>query len=680
MWWPARLAGPLDGAPLDSAVEAIALGLALPAVTWFHPAFLRTRTARALIVALLSWKAATTIATVQDGWCVRFTSPVPIYLDDVRVPHSWDLRADWRATVPNCSAVMTHGYSEIERFPAWFYNLPPAIDGEPARPTDRPPHVTAQLDVTGYLHADAAGTLAIAIDEGVKVNATIDGAPATDLAAGVRVEPGTHRVAINGELTGSRWRLMPEWNGRSLWNSATATLSPPQAFDLAIRPWGRWVTVALLCGIFASALVSLAARAGLLLLAPMGIAAVTIAGAMSGRAAVIRATPLLLLYAAWLPMPRRLKNITGMMLCVGIPFLAVFAVLGVPQAGLFTWYSSGDDWWEFQRFAYRIYLQGYWLEGGELTFWFQPFYRWVAGALHLVFGDSSVGELFWDAGCTLVCAVFAFHTTRMIAGFRWGIGAAVTTLAVMMLGPAFHLFGRGLSEITSAGFLYGAALCAMRARRGHLPSLAAAGLLAVLAFYTRLNNLPMTIALAAYAWPPRWPVSAVFDPAATWRRVSRPVIATLMAAIVAGLILFSARTYYYTGVFSLLEGTQAGHLSVWQTPDGGGSIAGNVIGGIFMVLTMTDPPRPDPRAIPLVAGVLAAIGSVVGVGRLRALPVGPVAMCLAGMAGTLVARGSAYPGRFSINLIPVTAALATMACALYFGKASSSPSRESRSA
>lgn len=29
----------------------------------------------------------------------------------------------------------------------------------------------------------------------------------------------------------------------------------------------------------------------------------------------------------------------------------------------------------FQRMSYRIYMQGYWLQGGENTSWFQPFYR-----------------------------------------------------------------------------------------------------------------------------------------------------------------------------------------------------------------------------------------------------------------------------------------------------------------
>jgi hypothetical protein len=66
---------------------------------------------------------------------------------------------------------------------------------------------------------------------------------------------------------------------------------------------------------------------------------------------------------------------------IALPFLAIFMALGAQRAGIFTWYSSGDDWWTFQRLSYRIYMQGYWLEGGERTFWFQPLYRWVLGAI-----------------------------------------------------------------------------------------------------------------------------------------------------------------------------------------------------------------------------------------------------------------------------------------------------------
>ena len=667
-WWPARLAGPLDGAPLDSAAEAIVLGFALPALIWFHPAFLRISPARALIVALLAWKLLAHTAMVQDGWCVRFTSPVPLFVEDTRVPHSWDLRADWRAPVPACSAVMTRGYSTIERFPVWFYNLPPANFEDPAAETERPPFVTVQLDVTGYLYANQPGVIAIGIDRDVQLEASINGSPVRDIASGVRVDAGSHRVALSGQLTGSNWRLMPAWNSEPLWSAAPATLSPAGSFDLLIRPWGRWMTLILVVAILAAALASLVRFAGVAIAATAATGAITIATVLSGHAAAMRLTPLALVYAAWMPLPRRVQNINGMLLLLGIPFLAMFAVLGIPQAGVLTWYSSGDDWWMFQRYAYRIYLQGYWLEGGEPTFWFQPFYRWVAGALHLVFGDSSVGELFWDAAWTLAGAAFAFHVTRAVAGYRWGIAAAVTTLTVMTLGPTWYLLGRGLSEITSAGFLYAAAIFAMRGQHGHLPAIAAAGVLAVLAFYTRLNNIPMVIALLAFAWSPRIGVSALFKPALLISSVSRVVFASVGAAVILGILLFMARTHYYTGVFSIVEGTQAGHLSVWQPPDGGGSIAANVLGSIGMVLTMSDPPRADPRAIPIVTGALAALGGLAGFGRLRRLPLNAVVLCLAGLSGTLVARGSAYPGRFSVNLIPVTVALAVMALALFVKK------------
>ena len=668
--WPARFAGLLDGAPLDSAVDAVVIGLALPALIWFRPEALRASIMRGLIVALLAWKAATAVAVSQDGWCLRFTSPQPLFVDGVTVPHSWDIRADWRAAVPQCSAVMARGYADIEHFPAWFYNLPPDNFRQAAQNKDRPPNVTTRFDLTGYLHVDEPGTFSIVVDEGVRLDASIDGsAQRVDVVRGIQLPSGLHSVAVAGELSGSHWRLQPSWNGTDLWTRTVATMSAPSALDRAMRPWAGWVAAVMVAAIAVVAAMPIVRMTGLVIVAPVVASAVVLVAALSGRTAFMRVTPLLLVYAAFMPLPRRLQNVRGMLLLLGLPFLILFAVLGAPQAGVFTWYSSGDDWWMFQRFAYRVYLQGYWLEGGEPAFWFQPFYRWIAGALHLVFGDSSVGELFWDAACTLAGAVFAFQMARVTAGFRWGIAAAVTTLTLMLLGPAWYLFGRGLSEITSAGFLYAAALFAMQGRHGHVPSIVMAGILAVLAFYTRLNNLPAVLALAAFAWAPSQPVMSIRAPARLIATASRPVLLGLTAAIAVGLWLFTARTYYYTGVPSMLHGTQAGHLSVWQLPDGGGSIADNVIGSILMMVTMSDPPRLDVRAVPIIAGVVAAFAALAGVARLRCLPIGTVAMCLAGFSGALVARGTAYPGRFSVHIIPVTAAIAIAAIALVAGRA-----------
>ncbi len=667
--WPARLAGPLDGAPLDTLLDAAVLGMAAAALIAVHPALLRRAIVRGFIVALIVWKAGSAAVLVQDGWCVRFTSPVPLYLEDVRVPHSWDVRADWRSEIPRCSAVMTEGYWILERFPAWFYNLPPVDQGSSAAPQHRPPNVNLELDVDGYLHTDEPGLFQVAMLEDVHAKVFVDGVEVADPATGIAVSPGLHRVGISGTLVRSHWSLEPRWNGANVWSATTATMAAPSRLDHWIRPWGRFVPALLVVGLLAAAVAAVSQRAGSAwpIAGAAGLAAALALTAMTGRESFIRVAPLLLIPIALVKLPRRLQNLFGASLLLGLPFLVLAVVASRAQVGIFTWYSPGDDWWMFQRFAYRIFMQGYWLEGGQVTFWFQPLYRWIAGSLHMVFGDSSVGEFYWDAACILMGSCFAFLVTRQVAGFRWAAVAGTTTLAVFTLGPAWYLIGRGLSEITSMGFIYAAAMCALRGRHGHWPSALAAGVLALLAFYTRLNNLPMALAVTWFALPVSHPVSG-WTRATEWiAPLSRPVVASVLGSIALGLWLFTARTYYYTGVPSMLFGTQAGMLSVWQTTPEGLTPLQDIASNVAMVLSMNDPPRLDPRAIPVIAGFVAALLGVVGVRPFNRLPLNAVALCLAGVAGALVARGSAYPGRFSVHLIPVTVALTMFALSLVVG-------------
>jgi hypothetical protein len=67
------------------------------------------------------------------------------------------------------------------------------------------------------------------------------------------------------------------------------------------------------------------------------------------------------------------------------------------------------------------------LRGGELTFWFQPFYRWMPAPAP-VFGDSSMGEFWWDAICLMVFALFA-HPWRPPTD-SVGLAAAVLCLTI----------------------------------------------------------------------------------------------------------------------------------------------------------------------------------------------------------------------------------------------------------
>src|SRR5262245_4808518 len=105
--WPDRVAGPLDGVPLDRTIEAIAIGLVVPVLWCWHPRFLRSRRARALIVALLAWNVLAFAAFKREGWCVRFEPARAYVKDQTGAPHAWDVRADWRSDDPACSAIAT---------------------------------------------------------------------------------------------------------------------------------------------------------------------------------------------------------------------------------------------------------------------------------------------------------------------------------------------------------------------------------------------------------------------------------------------------------------------------------------------------------------------------------------------------------------------------------------------
>jgi hypothetical protein len=668
--WPSRLAGPLDGAPLDTTADALVIGLIVPALVALDRRILKRRMVRGLIVVLLAWKAMLAVSLVQDGWCLRFTSPVPLFVNQERVPHAWDIRADWRSDPPRCSAVMTRGYESIDRFPVWFYNLPPANFSEAARAHDRPPLVTVAIDVDGFIQSDRSGVLRIVSGTDVRLSARIDdeAVEAAALAAGVTVAPGTHAVALNGSASGERWALLAHWNGEDVWTSATATMTAPRAVDKWARPWARWVTPLLIAWLLWCAAGVIVRRVGDPTVIIISVSTTAVAALAGGRGMVARLVPIIFAAAAFVRIPRRLQNIHGAQLLIGVPFLALIAARGLDDIGRVTWYTSGDDWWVFQRFAYRIYLQGYWLEGGEPAFWFQPFYRWIAGALHMIFGDTSVGELYWDGASALAGALFSFHVTRSFANFRWALVAGMLTVLLMSGGPAWYLFGRGLSELTSSGLIYMAALWTLRGRSSQKRIMWAA-LCIMAAFYTRLNSLPFAIAVIAFSLPLNQQAGDWFRWRQWWPRVSRPAFTGLVVAIAVALVLFSLRSYYFTGRLNAFAGTQAGARSVWQPTGTGESTVQNVVGSVLLVLTMNDDRRADPRAIPIWLGLSAAALALCGVRGFRVLPLNVALLALAGIAGAFVARGSAYPGRFSVHLIPVTVALTVCSIAWWTGHA-----------
>ena len=200
-----------------------------------------------------------------------------------------------------------------------------------------------------------------------------------------------------------------------------------------------------------------------------------------------RIAVLLLCGGALVPLPSRHRHARGAFLLFGVPWLAFFAAGAFSQIGRFTAYS-GDDWLAYQVAGYRIFMHGYWLEGGSKAFDYQPLYRWISGGLHLMFGDSSVGETYLDAASLLAGALLAFHLTKAVAGYRAGMLAAAGTLATFTIGTTWYFVGRGLSEIAAAGCAFLAMSFLLRARLGRASTAIAAGTRGV-DVHTRLNYL-----------------------------------------------------------------------------------------------------------------------------------------------------------------------------------------------
>src|SRR5262249_5546500 len=98
-------------------------------------------------------------------------------------------------------------------------------------------------------------------------------------------------------------------------------------------------------------------------------------------------------------------------------------------------------------------------------------------------------------------------------------------------------------------------------------------------------------------------------------------------------------------------------LAIWQPGMPLRSVVERALSSVAMVLTVNDPPRYDSHALPVLAGAAVAAGAALRLPRLRDLPLPPILFFFAAIPGAVVARGSAYRGRFSIHVIPITCAL-----------------------
>jgi hypothetical protein len=665
--WPSRTLSWFGGMPLDGPVEAVFIGLVLPALWCVHGRFLERRTVRAAILVLLVLRVGGSLMLTQHGLCARFTSPtapapyratvLTIPIDEpLGVLRSWDVRAGWRDASPSCTAIVDRPYGSASAFPAWFLNVTDMVSG-----TRR----GLGLDVSGYVRVKEPGRFVIDLERDMAVDGVIGSTGVTStrgepLAA--TLDAGTHRIDLHVRMAGDRWRFVPTWNDRSAFDSALLTVAAPHALDGAPAAFLGFVEeflIVVLAGAWLFALVfEFWASPALLAWTIASVVVLAICG-VTGR--FERVAALVLLAAVAVPVAERDRNLRAAFLLVGAPWLAFFAARGLALVGHFSAYSN-DDWLAYQVAGYRIFMNGFWLEGGSRVFDYQPLYRWISGGLHLVFGDSSVGELYWDAACLLAGALAAFAVVKPVAGFRWAIGAAAATLATFSVSTLWYFPGRGLSEVAAAGWGFAAALLLVHEENAGVASAFVAGLLATLTFYTRLNHLLFAGFLVVLLFP-LTVAARVSDVRASLSRINLPAAATYLATFAAGVALFAARTWWYTGVFSVLYGTS---LKNNDTGLRFGTIASTAVWSrishsLRALVWMNEPPSPDPRALLVAAGVILSALAVLQVPRVSRLPFAVAVVTVGACVSSLFAHTHNYPGRMSIHLAPFAIAMTATA-------------------
>ena len=654
--WPSRALGLLDGLPLNGRAEALLLGLVVPALFWFAPRMLQRRAIRVAIAALLALKLAG-LALTPQGLCARFSTPAPFVGETHTIPidepqgwlRSWDVRADWRDTNPTCTAIVDRGYADARSFPAWFVNLVDSI--RPGR--------DLSLELTGYLHVAEAGVFSMAVAPDMRIEGEIGGQPLAQSGASISTSlpAGDHPIKLRAALTGERWSLQPQWNDRDAWNAAVFTVAQPRAIDRVAGAAGMLTTMVAALIVAAWLLFALAPwreERALAAWSAGASVAMAIAATIPG---IDRLAALMLAGAIAVPIATRHRNLRAAFLLIGVPWLAFFAMRAIPEIGAFTSYSH-DDWLAYQVAAYRIFMGGYWLEGGNLAFDYQPLYRWIAGLLHLMFGDSSAGEIFVDAASLLIGALLAFWIAKAAAGFRWGIAAGAGVLITYSLGTTWYFVGRGLSETVGAGFGFAAAFFLLRGRLGRRRSIIAAGILAGLMFYTRLNYLLAAGALVAFLLPMRIPLSRVITSATQRLRVIPAV--SYLAILAISVVLFMTRTWWYTGRFSALYGTSLKNndiglrITTLADPD----VWSRIRHSLGSLILMNEPPHLDARAALVITGTAMLVLAAIQVPPFRRLPASLLIVMMGACASAFVVHTHNYPGRMSIPLIPFACAAA----------------------
>ncbi len=312
-------------------------------------------------------------------------------------------------------------------------------------------------------------------------------------------------------------------------------------------------------------------------------------------------------------------------------------------------WGAGDDWVSYQLFARKIVVEGEWLNAGEGIFTMQPFYRYIIGTYHWLFGQSAFVQNMSDVWCVL-------GATVLIVGFakKFRISpllifiSSIVYLSINLIGAFRYQIGRGLVEYSAMIFMILAAWFLYSARKGGVRPLALATLFGILGYWTRQDHLGAIAGLAFLLLEP------VDGPTGGWKgywdrfQLQWRKLSAYWGLGIASVLIICFRNWWLGGAFYPTSvGNPIFIISANRSPFFEGMYT--ILAGNYWPIT------PSMPSIVLVSGTIIALTALVWCPKVvEDFPISLGVIIVGLFAPYAFLWNGGYAPRFSIHLLPIT--------------------------
>ncbi len=342
------------------------------------------------------------------------------------------------------------------------------------------------------------------------------------------------------------------------------------------------------------------------------------------------------------------KLIVYVLFAIAPAVFTFFMVEWGGEVGKMRLLPSTDDWHTYQFLARKIFVDGDIFSLHEGIYKYMPLYRYVVGLWHTIFGQTTLGQDYWDVWCVILsAAMLGSIGMRLSLTPAYALGVVWLFVFNCFTDGFVWLMGRSLQEYTALLFMILALWIIMRRRPVTNRAALLAGLFAMASLWTRLDHIGVILGIALLSLEP-----ARGGVAQSWKSIFARIvenyrwITLYIFWVVAAFLAVGTRNYLVGGIFCLDDPADLSQISCSTIPC--------ITHNMKILLSAADPGEISIVSVTLIFGT--AMGLLALVWRpawLCAYPVG-LGVAIAGVfAPYFLFEPYGYAPRFSVHLLPL---------------------------